>query len=301
MSTLKIKKKEENIMRRKVTVVVPNLKELEEKRKAIFKGGMEKFYVVSDFDGTLTRAFFRGERLISMMAVLRNGKYLSPEYARKADILYRRYNPIERNPSFPLEEKKAIMREWWSKHFRLIIKTGLHKKDLADIIETSHHRFRSGFLKFVNLLGERGIPLVVLSASGLGEDIIKPFFKKAKVPLDNICIISNAFEWNAKGEAITIRKPIIHSLNKNVAAIKKFPSFKKIKGRNNILLLGDSLNDTRMVEGINYRNLIKVGFLNENDDNLLENYKKSYDIILLGDPSMNFINKFITSLFALKF
>jgi hypothetical protein len=35
-----------------------------------------------------------------------------------------------------------------------------------------------------------------------------------------------------------------------------------------------------MVEGFEYENLLKIGFLNEKEEELEESYRKSYDLIL---------------------
>jgi len=82
-------------------------------------------------------------------------------------------------------------------------------------------------------------------------------------------------------------------MNKDETTIHSFPFYNKIKDRKNVLLLGDSLEDIGMVKGFDYKNLIKVGFLNENVDENLEIYKKNYDMLLLNDSSMDAVNKLL--------
>jgi len=48
-----------------------------------------------------------------------------------------------------------------------------------------------------------------------------------------------------------------------------------------------------MIEGFNYNNLIKIGFLNENTEENLEIYKNNFDIIILNDSDTGYINKLI--------
>ena len=60
-----------------------------------------------------------------------------------------------------------------------------------------------------------------------------------------------------------------------------------------MILLGDNLEDIGMIEGFDYENLIKIGFLNENvEENLLE-FKKNFDAIILNDGEMDFVNKLL--------
>ena len=72
-----------------------------------------------------------------------------------------------------------------------------------------------------------------------------------------------------------------------------FLVFDVVKDRKNVLLLGDNLGDVGMVEGFEYDNLIKIGFLVENVEENLESYKANYNVIILNDSSMNYINKLL--------
>ena len=45
-----------------------------------------------------------------------------------------------------------------------------------------------------------------------------------------------------------------------------------------------------MVEGFDYENLIKIWFLNEKVEELLEEYKKRYDVIVTKDGSFDVVN-----------
>ncbi len=58
-------------------------------------------------------------------------------------------------------------------------------------------------------------------------------------------------------------------------------------------MLGDNLEDIGMVDGFEYDNLLKIGFLNENIEENLENYKKAFDIVILNDGSMEFVNNLL--------
>ena len=87
-------------------IIIVNSEKLEKVKKAILKAGAEKFHVLTDFDRTLTNAFVDGKSMVSFISILRDGNYLTPDYASKAHALYDKYHPIEIDPKIPFEEKK---------------------------------------------------------------------------------------------------------------------------------------------------------------------------------------------------
>lgn len=274
-------------------IIISNPKRLEELKKSISKGKSEDFFVLSDFDRTLTRAFVDGKSVPAMIAILKYGNYLTPDFVPAAQALYDRYHPIEVNPKIGREEKEKTMRKWWITVFDLLIKSGLSRRDIKKVVDSGKVKFRDGFFEFIDFLNKYDIPLIIISASGLGSDAIAVCFKKIKKLLRNIHIISNSFEWGKNNKAIAVKKPIIHAMNKNGDLIKSSAIFKIIKNKKNILLLGDSLDDINMAEGLDYNNLIKVAFLNENVDECLEDYKSNFDVIMLNDAPLFFINNLL--------
>ena len=274
-------------------IIIQNTSNLENLKKSIAKDGIEHFHVLADFDKTLTTLFVNGEKVPSLISVLRNGDYLTLDYVQRANQLYNKYHPIEIDPKVPTEEKKKVMNEWWMTHFDLLIKSGLNKKDIENVIKSRKIKLRHGFSNFLNILKENNIPLVIMSSSGLGGNAISMYLKQEEKLYDNVHIISNSYKWDEKGNAIGVKQPIIHVMNKDETAIQNFPAFEIIKNRKNVLLLGDSVGDIGMVEGFDYKNLIKIGFLNENVEENLESYKANYDVLILNDSSMDYINKLL--------
>lgn len=277
-------------------IIIPNPERLEKTKKAIIKDGAEKLHILADFDKTLTKEFVDGKSIVSLISILRDGNYLTPDYAEKAHALYNKYHAIEVDPNIVFEEKERKMHEWWNTHFDLLIKSGLNKRDIKKAIDSGKVKLREGFPEFAKILNSHNIPLVILSASGMGIEAISIYLEKEGILLDNIHIISNDFGWNEAGSAIQIKQPIIHTLNKFETMIKNFPFFSKTKDRKNIILLGDSVEDTNMAQGSEYNNLIKIGFLNENIANNIEQYKKAYDIVILNDSSMEYVNELLKEL-----
>jgi len=278
-------------------IIIVNPQKFQKLIQEMQKDKARFLHVLSDFDRTLTYAFVKGERVPSMISILRSsGDYLGEEYAKEAQALFQKYHQKENDPKITLKERKRLMREWWLKHYQLLIKSGLSKKHLKIVIDSQKIKLRKGAKDFFKLLSLIKIPIVIMSASGLGTEAISMFLKKEKCFYSNIYIISNSFKWDKNGKAIGVKEPIIHSLNKDETMVKNFPFYKKIKNRKNVILLGDSPEDVGMIEGFAYKNLIKIGFLNEDVDKNLKLYKKVFDVLILNDSSLYFIKSLIKKL-----
>jgi len=274
-------------------IFIPNPSNLEKIKKAIVKAGPEKLHILADFDSTLTRAYVDGKEVPSMLFLLYNGNYLSPDYNQKAKALQAKYRPIEDSPRICEKEKKKAMEEWWTLHFKLLIESGLNKKEIESVVDSGKTKFRSGFPEFCDLLKSKDVPLVIMSSSGLGGDAVSMLLKKEGRLNGNIFIISNSFKWDKNGNAVDIKKPIIHGMNKDDTMIQKFPAFEAVKDRKNVILLGNSVGDVGMVKGFDCENLVKIGFLNYNVKESLDFFSRAYDVLILGDGPMGYINNLI--------
>ena len=135
---------------------------------------------------------------------------------------------------------------------------------------------RKGFKRFLKLLKERNVPLVIISA-GL-TNVIKAFLIEHEIDLDNIYIISNEIYFE-NGVAKGIAHDIIHSMNKSEVSL---PSELKeeLKTRRNVLLFGDNLKDYLMVDKENHDDVLEIAFVNEGNKKYTEDFFENYDIIL---------------------
>ncbi len=263
--------------------------------KRMIKGGASKLHILADFDRTLTLAFVDGVPTPSMTAILRDHGYLTPDYPAKAKALYAHYGKIERDPAVPIDKKKKIMDEWWRAHFDLMQKSGLSKKDLEKAMASGVVQFRPGAFKFIDTLNEQNIPLVIMSASGLGEESVAIRLRQENRLLDNVHIISNAFIWDENGRAVGIREPIVTGVNKDETLIQNFPAYEVVKDRKNVILLGDNIGDVGMSDGFEFDNLLKIGFLNEDKaGELLPVFEKHYDVVIQDDGPFDYINEVLT-------
>jgi len=274
-------------------VIVVNEGDFEKKKKAIIADGPSKFHVVSDFDRTITYGLDNnGERTPTVISQLRSDpKYLGDDYQKKANELFDIYHPIEIDPNISLEEKQKKMYEWWTKHFNFITQSGLSKSLISKVIKEKPLKFREGSHEFFSTLDKFNVPLVFMSAST--GDLLEEYLKQNDLMTEDVYVVANRYKFNEKGIALEVQEPIIHTFNKTEVALKDHPIFQKIKDRTNVLLMGDSLGDVGMIKGFDYKNLIKIGFLNENIDTSLESYKKNFDVVITHDGSIDYVNKLI--------
>ncbi len=279
-------------------IIITNQTRTAEIIQKISVAGAENFHVLSDFDRTLTCAFAPdGSEVPSLISILRDEGYLIKDYPEKAKELFAYYHQIETNTAVPKEEKKVAMKEWWTKHFELLIASHLNKKDVERAVLSQRVRFRDGAMEFLEFLHEQRIPLVIMSSGGLGVEAISLYLKNQDCLFKNVYVISNEFIWNEDGFAIGVKQPIIHSLNKDETILKDFPFYRAVAKRKNVMLIGDSPDDVGMVAGFEYDNLLKIGFWNKPTAGNADVYEQSYDILIKNDGPMIKVNGILVQMF----
>lgn len=267
-------------------IIIPNPQKIKEAKLKISQAGKERLMVVSDFDKTLTSCFVGGKKIASLISILRDEKYLTPDYPERAQALYAQYHPIEIDLNISKKNKVEAMHEWWSRHYELLVASGLTRSDLKKVSESEKIALRSGASEFLDFLSARRIPLLILSSAGMGSETIALFLERFKKLTDNVHIASNSFLWD-KDKVVGVAEPLIHAFNKDFTAVKQFAFYDQLKSRRNVILLGDGLGDAEMLNGFDYDTVIKIGFLNETSKGELASFKKEYDIIILNDGSMD--------------
>ncbi|PIN91180.1 hypothetical protein COU57_01670 [Candidatus Pacearchaeota archaeon CG10_big_fil_rev_8_21_14_0_10_32_14] len=276
----------------KQEIIIVDEKNLEKVKKKISKDGSDSFHVLADFDRTLTYGLdadgkIRTATVISQLRA--DPKYLGEDYKKVAEEMFEEYHPLEVDSDHPMDAKKEKMRERWQKHFDWIAKNGLTKKIIQQVVHERSLRFRKGALEFMKELNDRNIPLVIMSAAP--GDMLIAYLEYQGLMFPNVYVVANRYEFDSMGRALRIKEPIIHTFNKTEITLNNHPIYEKIKDRKNVLLLGDSLGDEGMIEGFRYKNLIKIGFLNEEVEKNLEAFRNAYDVVLTGDQDFTYVNR----------
>lgn len=273
-------------------------KKLENIINSIISGWSENLHFLVDFDNTLTKSFINWKPTPSLLWVLRDyPEILWEDFAQKDTALFEKYHPQEVDPSIEMKEKNSIMEEWWKSTFWLLIDSWLTKEKIKETVELWNIEFRDWTKEMLKILNNLNIPLIIISANWIWKGSMEYFFEKNNCYYDNIKIISNDFEWDNFWKALNYKTPIIHSFNKSEVVLKEDKKlYSEIENRKNVILLWDSLWDHHMIDWFNYNNLLKLWFLNNNFDKLINEYKKRYDIIQKFDWDFEIINDLLKKL-----
>lgn len=246
----------------------------------------DNFYVVADFDKTLTAG-----NSLSTWGIMTNANELGNEYAERRTELYKKYRPIEIDPNISDEEKSQNMEEWWKKHINLFYEYGLREENIKQALRSTNSRleYRAGAKEFLRKMCELKVPIIIISA-GIGN-VIEEFLNIENDYYENISIVSNFIKFK-DGIIDGLEGGTIHALNKNIVKLDE-DSKTKLEGRNNILLLGDGTADLKMISKSDMERAITVGFLDEKIDENLGGYNNSFDIVLTNGGTFEEVNNIL--------
>lgn len=239
----------------------------------------ENVYVLTDFDKTITDA-----NSVNSWAILSKYNLLPKEYIEESNRDYNYYRPIELDETIEYNKKYKIINEWWTSHIGQLVK---YKLSLDIVNKTVSNpnimSFRKGAKEFLNNMYRRSIPVIIISA-GIGN-FIENFLKINNCYYDNIYIYSNFIEFK-DGYAIGVKGDVINSMNKNLVSLPNNIK-EKINNKNNIILLGDSLNDLKMIDDTKRIDALKIGFLEDNVDSNKKYFDNQFDIVCTNNTSFD--------------
>jgi len=265
---------------------------LELKIKKLKQHGPSKLHLISDFDMTLTTASLAKSGLPAATSFSALESNLPPEYAKEVYELYVKYHTIETANNILQEQKDLAMEEWWLKALEIMKNYKLNKNLLDKVIKSNGIKEREGVLEFFNIAYKKDIPLLILSA-GVG-DIISGYINEKGFSFNgNVHIISNFYKFDSEGNVEGYISDLIHPFNKNKSKIRGNIFYDKVIERKNLILLGDSLGDAKMEEGMEHDTVLKIGFLNSRIEELFSHYSKLFDVLILNDGPMHYVNSLL--------
>ena len=256
-------------------------------RAALVRDGPSHLQLITDFDHTLS-----SYSSLSSHGTLESSSSLPPSYAGQVQALFQRYYPIEMDLSIAPEVKATLMVEWWEAAHALLISHHFNRafiqSAVAEARQRSRLRLRQGAEAVLRYCGAAQVPVLVFSA-GLG-DCIDEFLRQEGLLAPHVDVVSNWMRFDEGGRLVGFEADLIHSLNKDYEHVQRQRQRGQavVQGmeaphRKNVILLGDSVGDVRMVHGLeDVDTLLKVGFVNgEPTEAKLEKYREVYDVLIV--------------------
>lgn len=231
----------------------------------------DKLYCLFDFDRTLTTTAHLGKD-VTIWDLLDG---LIPASEREAYVkLSKQYQQMEMDGQ--LTQDHAL--EWWALSFEMYIQHGVNMEQIRKVL--GELKIRRGAAEMFKLCETANVPTVILSA-GIG-DVIKIITEEHG--MRPAAILSTQLHFSEDGRMTGWdADSLVHILNKHD---KGHPKLAPIRAaRPYTILVGDSLEDARMVKGDEDVLRIRVGdhhWSNKSkwEEYLAESFEAGYDIVL---------------------
>ncbi|XP_043802731.1 7-methylguanosine phosphate-specific 5'-nucleotidase isoform X1 [Apis laboriosa] len=247
-------------------------------------GGCNSLQIVTDFDLTLTKQHINGKKVLSSFGIFSKCKQLPEIYTKESNRLYKKYRPIEIDPDLSIQIKTEAMTDWMIAAEEILKGIPFDPNEISEVSKIYGTNLRDGTKELLTKLYLAEVPVLVFSA-GLG-DIVQAILENQEILFNNVKIISNFLKYEDGKLAGFQNKGLIHVFNKNEHAIEQ-EYFKVFEKRKNILLMGDTIGDASMVDGmLNTCAVLKIGFLYDNVESSLASYMEKFDIVLVDDQTM---------------
>lgn len=270
-------------------VTIKRPAELKAKLDRLVEGGVSTLHIIADFDSTLTDPAAE-----TSWGCLRRSKDLSEAFHETSARLYKRFHAVEIDERVSITERAQAMNEWWELAHGALLAENVTRQVFRDMVKDREaFFFRSRTRELVALAAQHQVPFLIFSA-GLGDLI------DAAVERENwgasVHVISNHLEFDAAdGVARRFRHHNIHTFSKKEAVLPELHEdwarevMPEGAHRKHVILLGDSIGDIHMAEGIAHDEVLKIGFLNAGQESSLAEYSEAFDVVLYDDHSMDYV------------
>jgi len=206
------------------------------------------------------------------------------------------YYPIEIDPHMPADEKAQHMADWVTKAHQLLLSHGLStdviEKAVDNAIKAKSIVLRDCVEDFFLFAKQHGVPLLIFSA-GLQDVMIEVLRRSLNHHdvLDYINVISNKCQFSDEGVVEAFNNPLIHVFNKRSSHFSEHNYIQECNENfSRIILIGDSIGDVHMSEGLKAHGterVLSVGFLSDLVDERMDQYLEAFDVVILGDNSFD--------------
>jgi 2-hydroxy-3-keto-5-methylthiopentenyl-1-phosphate phosphatase len=269
--------------------------------------------LLTDFDFTITKLYnYQKNKTLGSSYRFYDESLIGGDQQKiiKAqDDLCKLYINYERDTSIDIKIREEKMHEFYSKSLDIYINPKFTRDSIGKMLEKLKDKFeiRKYLKEYFELLIELEVPIIIISG-GIKEviiDLLKQSIKDFELYCiqKKIVIIANELIFDKEKGCIGYSPDVIYTFNKSYF-VKKIieKDFPQIE---NYLIFGDHLNDYDSVQDLNLsqEHIIGFGFINIKPEYIedeskkkeiaknIEDYKKVYDVNLIGDTDFLFMLK----------
>lgn len=237
----------------------------------------DNFYVLIDFDRTITQG-----GSVSSWNILNYSTLLGPDFRKKRKEIHKP------KPNGDDKIKIEYYEDKFKKYLKIQEDFNLNDIIIDDVVREIPLVFRDSAKEFFLKMYELKIPVIIISCSI--KNILEKVLRVHNCYYDNIEIYSNYYDYSEQRNHIYNITP--YSKNK-ISFSKK--TNKLIENRKYIVLLGDRVEDIKMVSKDKLENTISFGFLDEDKgiEKNLEKYNSNFDVVLTNDSSFEDVIKIL--------
>ena len=280
-----------------------------------YKKNKKNLALVTDFDFTISKKYNYGKKLSLFSSYRFYDEDLIGGNQQKVtetqNDLCNKYMKYETDASIDIKIREKYVHEFYAKSLDVYINPNFTRESIGIMLEKLKEKFelRNYTKEFFELLIKMEIPIIIVS--GGVQQVIIDLLKKSIKDFELYCkekkiiIIANELYFDEKKGCTGYSNDVIYAFNKSSfvkdALKNNFPEIE------NILLLGDHLNDYDCVKDLHLTqdNVIGFGFVNikpefigdetkkEEIQKNIDDYKKVYDVNLVGDTDFLLLLKIL--------
>jgi len=185
------------------------------------------------------------------------------------------------------------MVEWWNHATEVFLAEKFTAEKFKEMVVEANGRvfLRDGCDELFEQCAKFEVPLLIFSA-GVGN-VIDELVNLKNLNTAQMHVIANRLVFDEKTRLASHyeRDEPIHVFNKQESLIFGTPYHAQVASRGNVLLMGDSLGDVNMSQGMEHDTVFRIGFLNvgvgKNVEQFIPEYGNKFDIVLIGDGTLN--------------
>jgi len=238
----------------------------------------DNFYVLMDFDRTITKG-----GSISCWHILKYSTLLGESFRKKYEIIHNKLKPDGDD-----KLKIKCYEDTFKGYFKLQEDFNLNDTMIENAVREIPIVFRDYANDFLKKMYKLKIPVIIISCSI--KNILEKVLEEHNCYYDNIEIYSNYYDYSEQRNHIYNVTPY----SKNKISFSDETN-KMIENRKYVILLGDMVEDIKMVSQDKLKDTITIGFLDEDKgiEKNLEKYNSNFDIVLTNNSSFEDVIKIL--------